>query len=119
MMPLEARHRLFVYGTLAPGQSNHSLLKDLTGTWQEGTIRGTLYPNGLGPTVGFPVVDLVLEASKINGWLFVSEELPRHWQKLDAFEGPGYKRAITTVFLKNNSSINAFVYALDHSKIAK
>ena len=116
MLP-EVWHRLFVYGTLAPGQPNHSLLKDLSGTWQEGAIRGTLYPSGLGPTVGFPVVDLAPETSKINGLLFVSEELPRQWQMLDDFEGPGYKRVITTVFLKNNSHINAFVYALDHSII--
>lgn len=115
MIHSEVWHRLFVYGTLAPVQPNHALLKDLVGTWQEGAIRGTLYPNGLGPTVGFPVVDLAPGGSKIYGLLFVSEELPRQWQILDDFEGPGYKRAITTVYLKDSSRISAFVYALDHS----
>ena len=105
--------RLFVYGTLAPGQANHGLLAKLSGTWQEGFITGFLYPKGFGPTAGYPVVDLENPVESVGGFLLTSTELPGHWSMLDDFEGEGYRRVKTMVALLDASRLEAFVYALD------
>lgn len=111
---LNSSHRLFVYGTLAPGRANHRLLENLRGDWQEAEIRGTLYANGLGPTLGYPLVDLDQPTEAISGYLFSSLDLPDHWAALDEFEGAGYRRVITTVTLHDRAPVDAYVYALDH-----
>lgn len=107
--------RLFVYGTLAPGQANHGLLAELPGTWQAGSITGFLYADGIGPTAGYPVVDLDNPVSSVAGFLFTSPVLPGHWPMLDDFEGEGYRRVETVVTLPDQSRLEAFVYALDRS----
>ena len=70
---LGVEKRLFVYGTLAPGQANHGLLVKLQGSWHRGTVAGHLYPNGLGPTTGFPVVDLTDPAQSIDGFILICQ----------------------------------------------
>jgi len=35
-------HRLFVYGTLAPGRPNDHVLRDVSGDWQLAMVMGTL-----------------------------------------------------------------------------
>lgn len=117
-MAYGSRHtacRLFVYGTLAPGQPNHGLLAKLPGTWQKGFISGLLYPNGFGPTAGYPVVDVEHPVASIDGLLFTSKALPAHWSALDDFEGEGYRRIKTRVTLLDKSRLEAFIYALDQS----
>lgn len=104
---------LFVYGTLAPGQTNHHLLQPLRGIWQRGWIQGTLYPEGIGQIRGYPVVDLEQPAKRIDGHVLLSEDLPGCWAQLDAYEGPGYQRVRTRVHLDDETSIEAWVYALD------
>jgi len=39
-----APQRLFVYGSLAPGEVNAQVLEPLAGEWQEASVRGTLHP---------------------------------------------------------------------------
>ena len=34
---------LFVYGTLAPGEPNEHILKDVEGVWLEASVTGKLY----------------------------------------------------------------------------
>ena len=46
--------RLFVYGSLAPGESNAHVLAGIDGTWEPATVTGTLHPEGWGATLGFP-----------------------------------------------------------------
>ena len=81
--------------------------------WQEGFIRGLLHPNGYGPTVGYPVVELGKPVESIRGFLFISGALPGYWPTLDDFEGEGYRRVKTIVTLQNTSRLEAFTYALD------
>ncbi|MFG1925077.1 hypothetical protein [Cryptosporangium sp. NPDC048952] len=37
---------LFVYGTVAPGEPNAHVLADVPGTWEPGSVRGHLLPDG-------------------------------------------------------------------------
>lgn len=106
-------NRLFVYGTLAPGQSGHHFLKDIQGTWQAGSILGTLYPDGVGPTAGYPAVDVENPAARVAGYLLTSEQLPQYWQRLDEYEGEGYRRVRAMVTVAGGGHAEAYVYALD------
>lgn len=109
--------RLFVYGTLAPGESNHDLIEKIDGTWQEGSVVGVLYPSGRGPTAGYPVIDLEKTGTPVKGALFTSCELADHWHELDTYEGAGYKRVKTTVTVADGSETEAFLYVLDHDSL--
>ena len=51
------------------------------------------------------------------GWaigvdVFESVGLPAHWARLDAFEGPGYERVVTTVHLPTGD-VDASIYVLE------
>jgi gamma-glutamylcyclotransferase (GGCT)/AIG2-like uncharacterized protein YtfP len=47
-------HRLFVYGTLAPGRPNEQVLADFGGTWEPAYVIGTLWEDGWGAALGYP-----------------------------------------------------------------
>jgi gamma-glutamylcyclotransferase (GGCT)/AIG2-like uncharacterized protein YtfP len=69
-----------------------------------------LYKEGWGAQHGFP--GLVLGAGEeIRVDLLHSEELPQHWERLDAFEGAGYRRAITSVRTEFDT-VEAYIYVL-------
>jgi gamma-glutamylcyclotransferase (GGCT)/AIG2-like uncharacterized protein YtfP len=104
--------RLFVYGTLAPGQPNAHVLADVPGTWEPATVTGTLIPEGWGAATGFPGILLDAKGGEVEGLLFSSESLAEHWTRLDEFEGEGYERVHTNVTLKDGSRVAAYVYAL-------
>lgn len=112
---------LFVYGTLAPNQPNAHILAPINGTWRPATIRGKLYPNGLGATVGFPAVipDTSHEnqGEIVKGLVFSSNELDEHWQWIDEFEGDGYLRTEVEATLENGEKLIAFVYSLDPKEL--
>jgi gamma-glutamylcyclotransferase (GGCT)/AIG2-like uncharacterized protein YtfP len=88
-------HRLFVYGTLAPGRPNAHVLADVPGTWEPATVRGELLPEGWGAALGYPVIILSEDGPEVAGFVFSSVELAQHWERLDAFEGEGYERVLT------------------------
>jgi gamma-glutamylcyclotransferase (GGCT)/AIG2-like uncharacterized protein YtfP len=49
--------------------------------------------------------------------LFTSEHLPAHWQRLDDFEGPGYRR-VPVIVRSDGGKAAAYIYALaDHSTL--
>jgi gamma-glutamylcyclotransferase (GGCT)/AIG2-like uncharacterized protein YtfP len=89
--------RLAVYGTLAPGRSNHHQLSGLSGRWIEGTVHGRLLQQAWRATPGYPVIVLDPDGPAVGVQLFESSNLPDHWSRLDEFEGSGYQRAVTTV----------------------
>lgn len=108
---LSAAMRLATYGTLAPGRVNHHQLAGLAGRWLEGTVRGRRVAAGWGADLGFPglIPDPAGEAIAVH--LFESPDLPGHWARLDAFEGPGYRR--TEVVVRTAlGDLDAFIYAL-------
>jgi gamma-glutamylcyclotransferase (GGCT)/AIG2-like uncharacterized protein YtfP len=92
-----AEMRLATYGTLAPGRQNHGQLIDLPGRWLVGHVRGSLVDAGWGAKLGFPALTLDPGAAPVEVFVFESEALSEHWPRLDAFEGPGYRRVAVDV----------------------
>lgn len=90
-------HRLAVYGTLAPGQVHHHVVADLPGSWQDGIVTGMLRQAGRGADFGFPVLQWRAGGPPVTARLFVSDALPDHWARLDAFEGADYVRILVPV----------------------
>lgn len=104
-------HALATYGTLAPGRVNHHQLADLRGRWTTGTVRGHLQEAGWGADLGYPGIHLAKDAPEVPVHLFLSQDLPAHWPRLDAFEGAGYLR--TEVLVQTpEGAIPAFIYQL-------
>jgi gamma-glutamylcyclotransferase (GGCT)/AIG2-like uncharacterized protein YtfP len=50
-----------------------------------------------GAKFGYPALSLDAEGSLIHVDVFESPALPRHRHRLDAFEGPGYRRVAVEV----------------------
>jgi gamma-glutamylcyclotransferase (GGCT)/AIG2-like uncharacterized protein YtfP len=92
-----AEHVLAVYGTLRPGESNFDVVSGIGGRWYTGTIGGRLFAKASGPYRGYPAVSLDPDAGRVPVAFLVSDELPGHWDRLDEFEGPGYRRVVVEV----------------------
>lgn len=104
--------RLFVYGTLAPGRPNAHVLAIVPGNWQPATVRGTLFPEGWGAAAGYPGIVLDALGDEVHGFVFSSDVLAAHWERLDAFEGEGYERVVTTATLADGTRVDAWIYRL-------
>ncbi len=103
---------LATYGTLAPGRVNHHELSDLQGQWREGTVKGRLIEAGWGAAHGCPGLILDPAGDVVDVHVFLSRDLPGHWQRLDDFEGPGYRRVVTEV-QTTEGNLEASIYVLD------
>ena len=103
--------RLATYGTLAPGRVNHHQLADLAGHWRPGTVRGRLVEAGWGAAHGYPGLILDPSGEDVEVHLFESADLADHWPRLDAFEGPGYRRVVTQVATEDGA-LEASIYVI-------
>ena len=103
--------RLATYGTLAPGRQNHAQLSDLVGRWLVGHVHGWLVNSGWGAALGYPGLILDPDGPQIEVSVLESRELARHWQRLDAFEGAGYRRAAVDVSTAEGA-LPAWIYVL-------
>jgi gamma-glutamylcyclotransferase (GGCT)/AIG2-like uncharacterized protein YtfP len=83
---------LAVYGTLKPGESNFDVVSGIAGRWFTGTIRGHLSTKESAPYEGYPALRLHPGGERVAVAFLVSAELADHWDRLDRFEGPGYRR---------------------------
>jgi gamma-glutamylcyclotransferase (GGCT)/AIG2-like uncharacterized protein YtfP len=108
---ITAIHRLATYGSLAPGRPNHHQLDGLEGRWLAGHVIGILVDAGWGAGLGYPALILDPDGSSIDVHVFESIDLPDHWARLDAFEGPGYQRVVTTV-RTSTGGVDASIYVL-------
>ena len=106
-----APERLATYGSLAPGRPNHHQLAGLEGRWLKGHVDGLLVDAGWGASLGYPALVLNPAGTAIGVDVFESIDLPAHWARLDAFEGPGYERVVTTVHMPTGD-IDAYIYVL-------
>jgi len=105
-------NRLFVYGTLAPGKSNHNVLSDLPGEWERATVNGNLVDEGWGSGHGCPGLIPSDDAPQVNGYVFSSNDLTDSWEMLDAFEGADYKREVITAKLSDGVEVESYVYSV-------
>lgn len=103
---------LAVYGTLAPGESNHEVVADIDGRWVEAAIRGHRFTARWRDTPGYPGFRPETDGPVVPALILVADELPTHWERLDAFEGPGYQRVEIDVFDRAGAEPlgRAFVY---------
>ena len=108
-------NKLFIYGTLAPGQQNHHVLSDLAGEWEQATVNGTLVNEGWGSGHGCPGLIPSKEASEVEGYIFTSQDLAKNWDMLDNFEGEDYKREEITATLRGGDEVTAYVYSISSS----
>ncbi|HUQ80939.1 MAG TPA: gamma-glutamylcyclotransferase family protein [Gemmatimonadaceae bacterium] len=111
---MSVEHRLVVYGSLAPGKSNHHMLADYPGTWTTGRVRGDLINAGWGATGGFPGLVPRADGPWIPVRIFESAALAHAWPKLDAFEGDDYQRVSIPVYAPSSEVLlfEADVYAV-------
>jgi gamma-glutamylcyclotransferase (GGCT)/AIG2-like uncharacterized protein YtfP len=103
--------RLATYGSLAPGRANHLQLAGLTGYWSKAIVRGDLVQAGWGADLGFPGLVLNPTGGAVEVDVFEAADLSEYWDRLDAFEGEGYRRVIAQVETANGV-IDAWIYVL-------
>jgi gamma-glutamylcyclotransferase (GGCT)/AIG2-like uncharacterized protein YtfP len=103
--------RLAVYGTLAPGRPNHGQLAHVAGRWSAGVVHGHLLHAGWGADLGFPGLVLDDGGEEIDVQILESAGLEAEWPRLDAFEGPGYRR-VTVEVTTMTGSVAADIYVL-------
>lgn len=101
---------LAVYGTLGPGQDNHYEVSMLRGEWSKGVVRGYEFPVGWGPAEGYPGFVADPDGNAIDVDVLVSADLPKHWNRLDHFEGPGYRRISIDVWADGLVVATANIY---------
>ncbi len=103
---------LAVYGTLAPGRSNHGVVADIAGRWVPGLVFGHRYETTWSGMTGFPAFRPDPAGPAVEVHVLVSDELAHHWDRLDRFEGPGYRRREIEVVDRDRREMlgRAFVY---------
>ena len=108
-----AQRRLIVYGSLAPGGPNHSVLADVGGTWWRGWITGELVAGGWGSGLGYDALVWSPHGTgqAIAAHLLESDALPARWHELDEFEGGAYRRISIPFLLEDGGAILGQVYA--------
>ena len=94
------RHTLAVYGTLAPGRSNHHVVAPLGGEWTDGVIEGDLFPEGWGATLGYPACRPRAGGPIVPVKILSAPALAAAWPAIDRFEGPGYRRILVPVLTR-------------------
>jgi gamma-glutamylcyclotransferase (GGCT)/AIG2-like uncharacterized protein YtfP len=72
---------------------------------------------GWGAGLGYPALVLDPNGSEISVDVFESVDLPAHWARLDAFEGAGYQRVVTTV-RTSTGEVDASIYVLALARAA-
>ena len=104
--------RLAVYGSLAPGQKNHYILENLSGTWLQGFISGKIFDRGWGAGLGYPGAIWKPGGIPVDVHVLVSDQLCEHWQRLDRFEGDEYRRSLVPVYNQSGLLCIANIYEL-------
>jgi gamma-glutamylcyclotransferase (GGCT)/AIG2-like uncharacterized protein YtfP len=92
--------RLVIYGTLAPGKSNHNVIADLRGEYRDCAVHGRI-----SEVDGFPHFTWARSDASLGALLFSSKQLPGMWGALDRFEGDGYKRRLIPATIDSGLSI--------------
>ncbi len=107
-----SRH-LIVYGSLAPGGLNHGLLAGLKGEWRAGWVTGELLERGWSAAMSYPALRWCPEGGESSAHLFLSDELPGLWRRLDEFEGLEYSRIWAPFWSADGEMWVGNVYAME------
>ena len=103
--------RLFVYGTLAPGEENFHLVESINGHWESASCQGRIFTQTQGAHIGLPCFESTADGNRVEGKIFSSTELIHHWEMLDKFEGELYVRRLIAVKTEQGEELEAYVYA--------
>ena len=106
----DAGRHLAVYGSLAPGKRNHAVVESIHGDWLDGVVRGTLHNAGWGSGKGYPGMTWDPDGHPVPVRVLISRALVDHWQRLDDFEGSGYRRILVPVDTENGALLIANIY---------
>lgn len=110
-----AGSRLIAYGTLAPGAPNHHIIAGLVGTWENGCVEGDFFPTGWGAVQGYPAMRWRPGAPCHPVHVLHAAPLTAAWDRLDRFEGDGYRRVLAPVWRKGRLLCVGNLYAIrDH-----
>jgi len=99
-----AHGRLAVYGTLAPGEVNHFVIRNIEGRWRDGFVTGTKRMRG-----GLPMFRR-RGRSQVQVKILETLNLVRHWPRIDKFEGANYRRILLPVQLPCRTFVVANLY---------
>lgn len=112
-----SHQKLAVYGSLAPGRSNHHEMTPMRGRWfADLAVHGDYLDVGWGAQMGFPAMRSRADGEPIPVHLFLSRQLPQHWQRLDEFEGEEYCRILIPVFCRDRFVTVANLYEAADSR---
>lgn len=101
---------LAVYGTLAPGEPNHYVVRSIPGEWVPGEINGYRFEITWGPASGYPGFVLGSDGPAVAVQVLRSEVLDKHWRTIDEFEGAGYERVLATARLVDGEQVEVWIY---------
>lgn len=103
--------RLAAYGSLVPGQANHRQVATLVGEWSRGFVTGSLHDLGWAAREGFPAFVWEPTGDPVEVQVLESAALTNAWDRLDAFEGAGYRRILAPVELPRGRLV-CYLYEL-------
>jgi gamma-glutamylcyclotransferase (GGCT)/AIG2-like uncharacterized protein YtfP len=84
--------RLAVYGTLAPGEVNETVLGSVVGDWEDGVVKGELTTK-----MGLARLRWDEGAPDVRVKVLTSVDLPQNYPAIDRFEGKSYTRILIPV----------------------
>ncbi|MEN9611975.1 MAG: hypothetical protein RLZZ628_2789 [Bacteroidota bacterium] len=106
---------LIIYGSLAPNAPNHFVVEPIHGNWRQGIVRGHLEKIGWGADLGYNAFRHVRTELQtvIKAFILFSKDLVNHWERLDEFEGDGYRRIFAKYELNDGQIGVGSIYAIN------
>ena len=103
---------LFIYGTLMPNAPHEQILENIYGKFIRASVKGFLKDQGWSASMGYPGITIDSKGDTIHGYIFYSNNLINHWEKLDEFEGKEFKRINTTIQRYDDIEEKSYIYVL-------
>ena len=101
---------LAVYGSLAPGESDHWVVSRIAGDWIDGVIHGYTFDLTWGPAEGYEGFVPDPDGPEMPVAVLLSTQLDSRWREIDDFEGQGYERRVLPVELEDGRTVDAHIY---------